>query len=164
MGNSKAKNDALYNFVRDMSVYVSLLLTDMLCGPRRLIVVDFSSTIAALAASADLVCAFDILLTDPRPWADAWARCLETVTAGRVLKDAVADFRSDLADQAEDRQTMAKVIDAAGANHFPCSTPVAAQDAQEAATSATPEGFQEHDIETSSPALRMTLANIMQHT
>ena len=53
---------------------------------------------------------------------------------------------------------MAKVIDAAGANHFPCSTLVAAQDAQETAASATPEGLQEHDI------LKMTLANIMLRT
>ena len=128
--NSKAKNDAFYNFVRARSVYVSLLLKDMLCGPRRLTVADFSSTIGALAASADLVCAFDILLTDPRPWADAWARCLETVTAGRVLKDAIADLRSDLADQAEDRQSKAKVIDAAGANHFPRAALAVAQDAQ----------------------------------
>ena len=56
--NSKAKNYAFYNFLRARYVYVSLLLKDMLCGPRRLTVADFSSTIGALAASADLVCAF----------------------------------------------------------------------------------------------------------
>ena len=83
------------------------------------------------------------------------------MNAGRALKDAIADLRSDLADQVKDRPTMGKVIDAAGAEHLPSSIPLVAQ---EAATSATPDDPQENNLATASPALRMSSATNVQRT